>query len=129
MPKSVFISLLLTLVLTAYAGVVAAATDTPLTIYQLAEKNDAEILAAFAALQAERETRNQSKGALYPSLVLTGEVAANREDVETTGVGTSGETSYNSHDVALTLRQPLYRKDLFTDLSITDSNILVAESE
>lgn len=130
MPKSVFISLLLTLVLTAYAGVVAAATDTPLTIYQLAEKNDAEILAAFAALQAERETRNQSKGALYPSLVLTGEVAANREDVDTNGVATNtGETSYNSHDVALTLRQPLYRKDLFTDLSITDSNILVAESE
>jgi outer membrane protein len=130
MPKSVFISLLLTLVLTAYAGVVAAATDTPLTIYQLAEKNDAEILAAFAALQAERETRNQSKGALLPSLVFTGEVAANREDVDTNGVATNtGETSYNSHDVALTLRQPLYRKDLFTDLSITDSNILVAESE
>ena len=130
MPVSVFISMLLTLVLTAYAGVVAAATDTPLTIYQLAEKNDAEILAAFAALQAERETRNQSKGALFPSLVLTGEVAANREDVDTNGVATNtGETSYNSHDVALTLRQPLYRKDLFTDLSITDSNILVAESE
>jgi outer membrane protein len=130
MPKPVFLSLLLTLVLTAYAGVVAAATDTPLTIYQLAEKNDAEILAAFAALQAERETKNQSKGALLPSLVLTGEVAANREDVDTNGVATNtGETSYNSHDVALTLRQPLYRKDLFTDLSITDSNILVAESE
>jgi len=130
MPVSVFISMLLTLVLTAYAGVVAAATDTPLTIYQLAEKNDAEILAAYASLQAERETRNQSKGALFPSLVLTGEVAANREDVDTNGVATNtGETSYNSHDVALTLRQPLYRKDLFTDLSITDSNILVAESE
>jgi len=129
MLKSVFPSLLLTLVLTAYAGVVAAATDTPLTIYQLAEKNDAEILAAFAALQAERETRNQSRGALLPSLIFTGEVAANREDVETNGVGTSGDKTFNSHDLAVTLRQPLYRKDLFTDLSITGSNILVAESE
>lgn len=72
MPKSVVQSLLLTLVLTAYAGVVAAVTDTPLSIYQLAEKNDAEILAAYASLQAERETKNQSKGALLPSLVLTG---------------------------------------------------------
>ncbi len=129
MPKSVVQSLLLTLVLTAYAGVVAAATDTPLSIYQLAEKNDAEILAAYASLQAERETKNQSKGALLPSLVLTGEVAANREDIDAVVSANSGETSYNSHDVALTLRQPLYRKDLFTDLSITDSNILVAESE
>ena len=122
-------SLLLALALTAFTGVVSAETDTPLSIYHLAEKNDAEILAAFAALQAERETRNQSKGALLPSLVLTGEVAANREDVETNGVGATGDQSFNSHDVALTLRQPLYRKDLFTDLSITDSNILVAESE
>jgi len=122
-------SLLLALVLTAFSSVVSAETDTPLSIYQLAEKNDAEILAAYASLQAERETRNQSKGALLPSLVLTGEVAANREDIDATTATNSGETSFNSHDVALTLRQPLYRKDLFTDLSITDSNILVAESE
>ena len=117
------------MVLTASASVVAAATDTPLSIYQLAEKNDAEILAAYASLQAERETRNQSKGALLPSLILTGEVAANREDIDATTATNSGETSFNSHDVALTLRQPLYRKDLFTDLDITDSKILVAEAE
>lgn len=129
MPKSDVQSLLLIFFLTACAGVVAAATDTPLSIYQLAENNDAEILAAYASLQAERETRNQSKGALLPSLVFTGEVAANREDIDAATATNSGETSFNSHDVALTLRQPLYRKDLFTDLSITDSNILVAESE
>lgn len=122
-------SLLLALVLTAFAGVVSAETDTPLSIYQLAEKNDPEILAAYAALQAERETKNQSKGALLPSLVLTGEVASNRENVETTGVGATGDKTFGSYDAALTLRQPLYRKDLFTDLSITDSNILVAEAE
>ena len=122
-------SLLLILVLTAFTAVVSAETDTPLSIYQLAEKNDAEILAAYAALQAERETKNQSTGALLPSLVLTGEVAANREDIDADLAANSGETSFNSHDVALTLRQPLYRKDLFTDLDITDSNILVAESE
>lgn len=130
MPRSVFISLLLTFVLTAPTGVAVAAADTPLSIYQLAEKNDAEILAAYSALQAEREKRNQSKGALLPSLKLVGEVAANHENIDTTGTANNtGDTSYNSHDVALTLRQPLYRKDLFTDLSIADSNILVAESE
>ena len=130
MPISVIQFLLLSFALTAHASVVAAATDTPLSIYQLAEKNDAEIQAAYAALQAERETKKQSTGALLPSLVLTGEVAANREDVEYLGsVGSSGESSYNSHDVALTLRQPIYRKDLFTDLDITTSKILVAEAE
>ena len=121
--------LLLASLLTASAGLVSAETDTPLSIYHLAEKNDAEIQAAFAALQAERETRNQSKGALLPSLVVTGEVAANREDIDADLSANSGETSYNSHDLGLVLRQPVYRKDLFTDLDITDSNILVAEAE
>ena len=130
MPRPVVQLLLLSLVLITTPLVAAAvAADTPLSIYRLAEKNDAEIQAAYAALMAERETRNQSKGALLPSLVLTGEVAANREDVETSGVGTSGESSYSSHDLALTLRQPVYRKELFTDLDITDSKILVAEAE
>ena len=129
MSKSVVQSLLLMIALTAYTAVVAAAKDTPLSIYQLAEKNDAEILAAYAALQAERETRNQSRGALLPSIVLTGDVTANNEDIDADVAANSGETSYNSYDLALTLKQPLYRKDLFTDLSITDSNILVAEAE
>ena len=124
-----FKSLLFALALTASASIVSAETDTPLSIFQLAEKNDAEILAAFAALQAERETKNQSVGALLPSIAFTAEAAANREDVETTGVGQSGESSFNSHDIALTLKQPVFRKDLFTDLDITDSKILVAEAE
>ena len=122
-------SLLLIVLITTSTGAVSAETDTPLSIYRLAEKNDAEILAAYSALQAERETRNQSTGALKPSLSLDGDIAANREDVDTTGVGTSGETSYTSYDVGLVLRQPLYRKDLFTELDITDANILVAEAE
>ncbi|MGB5277551.1 MAG: TolC family outer membrane protein [Gammaproteobacteria bacterium] len=125
----VFQYLLLILMLTTSASLVSAETETPLSIYQLAEQNDAGILAAFSALKAERETRNQSVGALLPSIVFTAEAAANREDVETNGIGASGETSFNSHDLALTLRQPLYRKDLFTDLDITDSKILVAEAE
>ena len=126
----VFRSLLLTLMLATSTSVVSAETDTPLSIYQLAEKNDADIQAAFSALLAERETKNQSVGALLPSLVLTGEVASNRENVETSnGVGNAGDKTFSSYDAAVTLRQPIFRKDLFTDLSITDSNILVAEAE
>ena len=122
--------LLLILCLTASASAFSADKDTPLSIYQLAEKNDAEILAAFSALQAERETRKQSRGALLPSLALTGEVATNRENVEGTNtVGNTGDKTFSSYDAALTLRQPVFRKDLFTDLSITKSNILVAEAE
>ena len=122
--------LLLILSLTASSAVVSAETDTPLSIYRLAEKNDAEIQAAYSALQAERETRNQSRGALKPSLSIEGDVASNREDVDDpTGIGNSGEASYTSYDIGLILKQPLYRKDLFTDLDITDSNILVAEAE
>ena len=131
MYKSVLpIPMLLITILTAFTGTVSAEMDTPLSIYQLAEKNDAEILAAYSALTAERETKRQSVGALLPSLLLDGEVATNRENVEGTNtVGNTGDKTFSSYDVALTLRQPVFRKDLFTDLSITDSNILVAESE
>lgn len=130
MAKLSSLSLLLACLITASAGVLAAPTDTPLTIYELAVKNDPEIRAAFASLIAEREKKNQSTGALFPSIALTGEIATNSENVNTDGIAAiTGQTSYNSYDLALTLRQPLYRKDLFTDLDITESDILVAEAE
>lgn len=125
LPNSLLITCLLTISIDAFA----AQGTTPLTIYELAVKNDPEIRAAYAALQAEREKKNQSTGALYPNISLSGEIAANNEDVDTDGIGNSGETSYGSYDLALTLKQPLYRKDLFTDLDITDSEILSANAE
>ncbi len=108
-----------------------AAVDTPLSLYRLAETNNAEIRAAFAALQAEREKKGQSTGALLPDIRLTGEVASNREDVDTgaSGIGNPGESSYGSYEYGLTLRQPVYRKELFTDLDITRANISAAEAK
>ncbi len=126
MIKASTFSLLFTL-LTVTFNAAQAAVDTPLSIYRLAEKNNAEIRAAYAALRAEREKKKQSIGALLPEIKFTGEVAANREDVDTTGVGASGETSFDSHELALILNQPVYRKDLFTDLDITEANIFTAE--
>ena len=129
MPSRFSVLLLSGYLLAASTSVFSAALDTPLTIFQLAEKNDAEIRAAFASLQAEREKKNQSTGALFPQIALRGDVAANREDIDASTATNTGETSYDSYDVALTLRQAVYRRDLFNELDITDSNILVAESE
>ena len=129
MPSRFSVLLLSGYLFAASSSVWSAALDTPLTIFQLAEKNDAEIRAAFAALQAEREKKNQSTGALFPQIALRGDVAANREDIDASTATNTGETSFDSYDVALTLRQAVYRRDLFTDLDITDANILVAESK
>jgi outer membrane protein len=128
MHKASIFPLLLTFLATAFCAV-HAATDTPLSIYRLAEKNDAEIRAAYASLRAEREKMNQSTGALFPQISLTGEIAANREDVDVDpgGTGTSGEQAFKSSELGLTIRQPVFRKELFTDLDITEANIYAAE--
>lgn len=124
--NTALICCLLSIALNTYA----APGTTPLTLYELAVKNDPEIRAAYAVLKSEQEKMNQSTGALFPSISLSGEVAANNEDVETTGIATNtGETSYSSYDLTLTLKQPLYRKDLFTDLDISESEILTATAE
>lgn len=108
----------------------AEPTDTPLTIYQLAVNNDPEIKAAYATLKAEEEKINQSSGALLPNLRLIGEVATNHEDVDTDGIAANtGESHYGSYDFTLELKQPLYRKDLFEEKSVTEANILAATAE
>lgn len=105
--------------------------DSPLSVYNSALENDPELRAAWHSLLAKREKGEQSSGALLPSVVLSGKVAANSEDVEfsTGATGTPGDSSFSSHDLTLTVKQPLYRKDIFSNIDITRANTLVAETE
>lgn len=129
MHKYIKFSLITWLILTSFNSY-AENIDTPLSVYNRALEYDPELRAAWAGLKAEKEKGGQSTGALLPSVVLTGNVAKNREDVKiTSGTGTPGETSFDSHELALTVKQPLYRKDIFTELDITSARILLAETE
>lgn len=127
MPKYFSFLLIFGYLLTTSVNALSAPADTPLSIYELAVKNDPVVRAALSTLKAQREKMDQSTGALLPEITITGEVASNREEVTGSGLG-AGETSYSSNSLTLTLRQPIYRNKLFTDLDIAESDIAAAEA-
>jgi len=74
---------------------------TPLEIYDIAINNDPTLSAAISAHSVSREEVEQISGALQPEVNFTADIARNREDVETDGVGTSGLTYFDSNKVQL----------------------------
>lgn len=121
---------------TLYMGVTTAAgstpkveAETPLQIYEIAIKNDPSMGIANAEYLAKEENKSLARGGLYPELDLTAEVARNREDVDTSGIGTSGTTNFDSHKTQLELKQSLYNKNKFSKIDIADAEYKVAETE
>ena len=109
--------------------------DNPLSVYEQALVSDTEIRAAWHELRAKREKYEQSIGALRPSVVLSGKIARNDEDVTftpgsgTINTGEEGDTSFDSYDLTLTFKQPVYRKAILSNRDITMANSLMAETE
>lgn len=90
----------------------AAATDL-LTAYRQALGHDAPYLSAAASLAAEKKEVPKAVAGLLPSLGFTGTVSRNYTDTTLTdarGADTSSHLYYYSQSYALSLRQPLYRK-------------------
>lgn len=112
-----------------YSSATLAAAETPLQIYEIAIKNDPSLSIANALFFTKKEKQTLSRGGLYPELDLKTKIARNREDVDTTGVGTSGVEYFDSHSIQLELKQALYSKDKFSKIDIADAEYLVAESE
>lgn len=110
----------------------AASAETPLQIYDIAIENDPSLSIANALFQVKQENKSLTRGGMYPEIDLTTQIARNREDVETTGVGTvgiPGVTYYDSHRVQLELKQALYSKAKFSKIDIADAEYMIAESE
>ncbi|MBI3898167.1 MAG: TolC family outer membrane protein [Gammaproteobacteria bacterium] len=98
-------------------------------IYALALQKAPEMRAAAAAFAATDAARSQSLRALLPSLSASAESAKNRQDVLETGVGNTGEFRFDSNTYTLTLRQPVFRRDLFTHIDQTTAQITQAQAE
>jgi len=86
-----------------------------LQAYQAAQSNDATLLAARATAVAERERLPQAKAQLFPN--LSASLSHNKNRLESTapnflGVEQTTNTSYPSSNKSLTLRQPIFRKQL-----------------
>ncbi|RKZ70063.1 MAG: hypothetical protein DRQ44_01745 [Gammaproteobacteria bacterium] len=108
----------------------ASAPETIFQIYNLAVENDPLLSAAVYVFNASKENTEYARGGLYPDINLIAELGRTREDVVVTdGVGASGLTTFNSNKALLRLKQPLYRKDLFSEIDIADAESQAANSE
>ena len=112
-----------------YSAIVLAEAETPLQIYEKAVDNDPSLRIANTRIWMKRENQYLSRGGLYPEIDLTAALARNREDVETQGVGTSGLTYFDSNNIQLKLKQPLFNKSKYSKIDSADAEFSIAEDE
>jgi outer membrane protein len=98
-------------------------------IYNLARERAPEMRAVDAAFEATDAVRTHSLRSLLPTITASGESAKNKQDVVKTGVGNTGEFDFDSNSYTLTLRQPLFRQDLFARVGQSNAQFAQAEAE
>lgn len=98
-------------------------------IYELARQRAPEMRAVNAAYEATDAVRTHSLRSLLPTITASGEAARNNQEVVKTGVGNTGEFDFNSNSYTLTLRQPLFRQDLFARVGQTNAQFTQADAE
>ncbi len=102
-----------------------------LQAYQAAQKNDATILAARATAEAERERLPQAKAQLLPN--LSANLSRNNNYLESTspnflGIEQTTHNNYPSNNQTLSLRQPLFRKQLAAQYRQATAQVQDAEA-
>ena len=96
-------------------------------IYEVAIKNDPELLAAEAKHQANMQEYPIARSFLLPNLNFKASSQRTRESVEGSVYGRSSATSqYTTDEYSINLKQPLYRRDLLTLLE--KSEYVIAKS-
>lgn len=81
-----------------------------------AQAHDASILATRAGTEAQRERVPMAQAQLFPNVSISGAYNGNVLDTTTTSGFGDGRDRYNSSNLALSVRQPLYRKVLWVGL-------------
>jgi outer membrane protein/protease secretion system outer membrane protein len=115
------------------AGVALACLAVPawgfdlLNAYRDALANDAGFLAARSALQATRENVPQARAGLLPQVSASAQRTQNDTDQRGHLAGWS-HTSYPAEAGALSLRQPLYRRLNWAQLSFAEAQVAAVEA-
>lgn len=96
-----------------------------LQVYELAIKNDPDILAAQYEYLAVLDTRAQSRSALLPNIALDVFTQQVSQDRNSTTNNTTGNISgnFNTEGYTLSLTQSIYNHDLYLKLEQTDLSI------
>ena len=109
MPKFSPNGFLLAALAGAILNVQAAETEyNLLDVYNLAQKNDAQLAAAHYDMQAVQEKKNQSRATLLPSLTLSANTQYTKSNSKVSG-GKDMKNNGNGHGWGATLNQPLFR--------------------
>jgi outer membrane protein len=80
-----------------------------LEVYKQAQTGDAQFASARAAWSATREKLPQARAGLLPRVDLTGNTTYNDRNVNFRDRLPDSSTRFNSNDLLLSLRQPIYR--------------------
>ncbi|VAX11147.1 Type I secretion outer membrane protein, TolC family [hydrothermal vent metagenome] len=100
-------------------------------VYELGLQNDPQLRASRAERDSIRETRPQALAKLLPTVSARG--GSKRTHLNVIGggfsFGGSGDDLYDQTDFALSLSQPLYRRDYWVQLQQSDHKIAQAEAE
>ena len=105
------------------AGCQVAMGEDLLQLYQRAQQNDPQIRAARATRLAAGQAKPIARAGLLPNLSAGGNVDYNNRDVKG-----GSDSSYTSRDAALSVTQPLYRRDRLIRLDQADDQIAQAEA-
>ena len=84
-------------------------------VYNIAIKNDPELLSAEARHRAIMQDYPIARSYLLPNLRFSASSQRTRESVDGSVYGRSTSTSqFTTDEFSINLKQPLYRRDLFT---------------
>ncbi len=100
---------------------------TPITIYDIAVKNDPALGAALSAHSISKEEVREVNSNLQPEINFNAELARKREDVETDGIGTAGLTYFDSNNFQFKIKQAVYRKDIYSKVDTAKAESKVAD--
>lgn len=99
--------------------------------YRDALANDANFMAARSALQAARENLPQARAGLLPQVSASAQSTRNnidRSDSLPTGGAIDRNFYYTGESATLALRQPLYRRLNWAQLSFAEAQVAAAEA-
>ena len=84
-------------------------------VFTLSLKSDPQLLAEAASRQAVEELDDQAKANFLPQINLT--TNTNKTWLDASSQNFGGKSDYNSHGYALSLVQPVYRRENFVQKS------------
>ena len=99
-----------------------------LQVYREAVEFDAQLGAAQAALEAQKEARPLALSTLLPNVGVSGDVNYHNRDIRDSAAGSYDE-NFGTSGLSVDVVQPIYRRDRFVRLEQSDWVIEQAEAE